>query len=111
MSNNVYTESFFSNNSVSAAEKTGLMALILGGTKEKTALSYNGQENSFVSLVCDRRENKKTAVIFTYGHPETLSAMACKSLMHSMGVDQALKKKTSALDQTMDQKGVKYGAW
>ena len=94
MSNDVMNESFFANKQIPMCEKLGLISLILGGTYEENALSYNGQDKSFVSLVCDRR-GMKTPVAFTYGHPETLSVLACKSLLHSMGVDNALNKKTS----------------
>ena len=94
MSNDVYTESFFANKEIPMCEKLGLISLILGGTYEKSALSYNGQDKSFVSMVCDRR-GMRTPVVFTYGHPETLSGLACKSLLHSMGVDRALNKNTS----------------
>ena len=52
MSNSVYTESFFSNKEVPMCEKLGLIALTGGGTYEKSALSYNGQDKSFMSLVC-----------------------------------------------------------
>ena len=95
MSNSVYNESFFSNKEIPMCEKLGLISLILGGTYEKSALSYNGQDKSFMSLVCDRR-GMKTPVVFTYGHPETLSAMACKSLLHSMGVDRAVNRNDAA---------------
>lgn len=100
MSNDVMNESFFANKQVPMCEKLGLISLILGGTYEKSALGYNGQDKSFVSMVCDRR-GMRTPVVFTYGHPETLSAMACKSLAHSMGVDKALNlalKKNNNLD-------------
>lgn len=99
MSNEVYNESFFSNKEIPMCEKLGLISLILGGTYEKNALGYNGKDKSFMSLVCDRR-GMKTPVVFTYGHPETLSAMACKSLLHSMGVDRAINKNTST-DETV----------
>lgn len=87
MSNSVYTESFFSNKEVPMCEKLGLISLLGGGTYEEGALSYNGQDKSFMSFVFDRRQ-KKTPVIFTYGHPETLSAMACKTLIHNMGLER-----------------------
>ena len=87
MSNSVYTESFFSNKEVPMCEKLGLMALLGGGTYEEGAISYNGQDKSFSSFVFDRR-GYKTPVIFTYGHPETLSSMACKTLLHNMGIEK-----------------------
>ena len=94
MSNDVMNESFFSNKQIPMCEKIGFISLLLGGTFEKNALSYNGQDKSFVSMVCDRR-GMKTPVVFTYGHSETLSALACKSLLHSMGIDRALNRNSN----------------
>lgn len=96
MSNDVMNESFFANKQVPMCEKTGLISLMLGGTNEKNALGYNGQDRSFVSLVCDRR-GMKTPVAFTYGHPESLSEMACKTLLHNMGIDRVV-----AVDKLFD---------
>ena len=82
MSNDVYTESFFANKQIPMCEKTGYIALVLGGTNDKNAVPYNGNGRCFSSLVCDRR-GMKTPVMFTYSHPESLSAFTlyCLSLV------------------------------
>ena len=89
MSNDVYTESFFANKQIPMCEKTGYIALVLGGTNDKNAVPYNGNGRCFSSLVCDRR-GMKTPVMFTYSHPESLSALACTTLLHNMGVDRVV---------------------
>ena len=86
MSNDLMNESFFSNSEIPVSEKTGLIALLLGGTYDKNALSVDGKDQSFVSMVY-KRGGALTPVIFTYGHPESLSYIACKSLLHNAGVD------------------------
>ena len=96
MSNDVMNGSFFADNHVPMCEKLGAIALMQGGTYEKNALAYNGQDRSFMSLVCDRR-GMQTPVAFTYGHPESLSPLACKTLLHNMGVERVI-----AIDKIFD---------
>ena len=89
MSNNVMSESFFSNKQVPMCEKTGFIALLLGGTLDKNAMTYDGRSKCFSSFVFDRR-GMRTPVMFTYGRPESLSEMACKTQLHNMGVDRVM---------------------
>ena len=89
MSNEVLNESFFSNKQVPMCEKLGYIALVLGGTNDKNAVPYNGNGKCFSSLVCDRR-GMKTPVMFTYSHPESLSELGCKTLLHNMGIDRVV---------------------
>ena len=96
MSNDVMNGNFFADNHIPMCEKVGTIALLQGGTFEKNALAYNGQDRSFMSLVCDRR-GMQTPVAFTYGHPESLSALACKTLLHNMGVERVI-----AIDKLFD---------
>lgn len=58
MSNDILNESFFSNNSIPMCEKVGLIALLLGGTYDENALSPDGKEQSFVSIVYKRGGNR-----------------------------------------------------
>ena len=104
MSNDVMNESFFANKQVPMCEKVGAIALLQGGTFEKNALAYNGQDKSFVSLVCDRR-GMQTPVIFTYGHPESLNPLACKTYLHNMGVERVISI-DNIFDGSMSDKDV-----
>ena len=86
MSNDVYTESFFANKQIPMCEKLGFIALVQGGTNDKNATPYNGNGKCFSSIVFDRR-GRKTPIMFTYSHPESLNELACRTLLHSMGLD------------------------
>ena len=51
MSDNIMNESFFSNKEIPMCEKVGLIALLLGGTYDANALSPDGKDKYFVSMV------------------------------------------------------------
>lgn len=84
MNNNVLSESFFASKEVPMCEKTGMIALLLGGTYDPT------NQTAFVSAVNKRGKSMPTPVIYNYGRSESLSSMACKSLLHDMNVESVL---------------------
>lgn len=57
MSNEVLNEGFFSNKNIPVCEKVGLIALLLGGTYEKNAISFDGKDQTFFSMVYKRGGN------------------------------------------------------
>ena len=57
-----------------------------------------------MSLVCDRR-GMQTPVAFTYGHPESLSALACKTQLHNMGIERVVAIE-NVFDGSMSDKDV-----
>lgn len=92
MSNEILEESFFSNKNIPTCEKVGLIALLLGGTYEKTALSFDKKGQSFFSLVC-KRGGGATPVAFTFGHPESMSPIAAKAMLLGMGISDEMAEK------------------
>lgn len=90
MSNEVLNESFFSNGNIPNCEKLGLIALLGQGTYEENALSYDGKEQSFVSIV-GGADGRKTVVAYTYGKGSaSLNDLAVKTYLHSMGLDRSM---------------------
>lgn len=87
MSNEVLNESFFSNASIPNCEKLGLVALLGQGTYEENAMSFDGKSQAFVSNV-GALGGGKTTIMFTFGRGESLSNMAVKTYLHSMGLDR-----------------------
>lgn len=84
MNNNVLNESFFSSKEVPMCEKTGMSALLLGGTYAQN------EPKSFVSFVIIRGKSTPIPVAFDFGRSESLSPMACKTLLHAMGVENVM---------------------
>lgn len=87
MSNEVLNESFFSNSNIPSCEKLGLVALLGQGTYEENAMSFDGKEQTFVSKV-GVLGGGETTIMFTYGRGASLSNMAVKTYLHSMGLDK-----------------------
>lgn len=87
MSNEVLNESFFSNGNIPNCEKLGLVALLGQGTYEENAMSFDGKEQTFVSNV-GIPGGGKTTIMLTYGRGASLSNMAVKTYLHSMGLDK-----------------------
>lgn len=87
MSNEVLNESFFSNSNIPNCEKLGLVALLGQGTYEENAMSFDGKEQTFVSKV-GVLGGGETTIMFTYGRSASLSDMAVKTYLHSMGLDK-----------------------
>lgn len=106
MSNEVLNEGFFDSKNIPTCERVGLTALLLGGTYEKNALGFDGKDQSFFSLVC-RRGGGVTPVVFTYGHPESMSAISAQATLHSMAVSDEMSAKI-VNGSTNDKEVVEY---
>lgn len=89
MSNEILDEGFFSNKNIPISGKVGLIALLLGGTYEKNAMSFNGKEQFFISKIY-HRSGGVTPVAFTYGHPYSMSLMSAKAIMSGLGISNEM---------------------